>query len=133
MILLNEIPVDNDTFIDGNLMLQFISVYEERSGLYTYKTPFIKWRREADDYRDFPCIYYLLRYLYRTGAEIVRLNIFIDDNIWSKISLTPCLGYGPPSRGCDWKITKSHIEDDPEYIGNNMAVYCYELMRNEEE
>lgn len=133
MILLNEIPVDNDTFIDGNLMLQFISDYEERSSFYTYKTPFIKWCREADDYRDFSCMYYLLRYLYRTGVENARLNIFIDDNVWHKISLTPCLGYGPPSRDCDWKITKSVVEDDPEYVGNNMTVYCYELMRNKEE
>ena len=129
MILLNEIIVYHDTFVDGNLMLDFISDYEKRSKSYAYKTPFIKWLREENDYRVFACMYYLLRYFHRTKVKNVKLNIFERRDLSSRLNQPPCLGFGPLKSNCDWKIAKWHIEDDPEYTGN-YTVYCHELEAN---
>ena len=129
MIRLNEKLVYSDTFINSDLMSKFISDYDERSKYHAYQIPFIKWIREENDYRDFACMYYLLRYFRNTKVKTVRLHIFERRDVSSKLIQPPCLGFGPLKSDCDWKITKCHIEDDPEYTGQ-CIVCCYELTAN---
>lgn len=126
MILLNEHRVYADTFISGNLTVDFLSTYDEC--VKSSKIPLIKWLRTEDDYREFACMYYLLRYMFCTKLQTVRLNMFVHPNRSSILECRPYLSVGPLRSDCDWIISKCHIEDDPEYTGA-YTVICYELTR----